>query len=141
MFKIKRKMSLTINLPTTVEQKFRKEAATNGLSLDNYLLRLLQQAAKTSQKQSNSKPYSESELLKKVNLDISEAEWISYRHLIGLMRAENLTSQEHERLIELGNKIEIANAERVKYLFELAELRGISVEILMKNLGIGPIEI
>jgi hypothetical protein len=134
-------MSLTINLPTTVEQQFRKEAATNGLSLDTYLLRLLQQAARISQKQSISRQYLESELLKKINLDISEEEWTNYRYLLGLMRSENLTKQEHETLIALGDKIEVANAERVKYLFELAELRGISVEKLMKNLGIEPIEV
>ena len=129
-------MSLTINLPTTVEQQFRQEAATNGLSLDTYLLRLLQQAANISRKQPNPKQLSESELLKKINLDISEAEWTSYRHLIGLMRAETITEKEHETLIELGDKIEIANANRVKYLFELAELRGISVEKLKKLIGL-----
>jgi hypothetical protein len=134
-------MSLTINLPTTVEQQFRQEAATNGLSFDTYLLRLLQQAANLSRKQPNPKQFSESELLKKINLDISDAEWTSYRHLIGLMRAETLTEKEHEVLMALGDKIEIANVNRVKYLFELAELRGISVEKLMKNLGITPIEI
>jgi hypothetical protein len=140
-FKITEKMSLTINLPTSVEQQFRKEATINGLSLDNYLLRLLQQASKISQKQLNSKQYLESELLKKINLDISEEEWTNYRHLVGLMRAEKLTPQAHETLIALGDKIEIANAQRVKYLFELAELRGISVEKLMENLKIEPIEI
>jgi hypothetical protein len=134
-------MSLTINLPTTVEQQFRQEAATNGLSLDTYLLRLLQQAANISRKQPEFRQFSESELLKKINLDISDAEWADYRHLIGLMRAETITEKEQETLAELGDKIEIANAKRVKYLFELAELRGISVEKLMKNLGIVPIEI
>jgi hypothetical protein len=98
-------------------------------------LRLLQQAANISRKQPNPKQFSESDLLKKINLDISEAEWTSYRHLIGLMRAETLTAKQHEALIALGDKIEIDNANRVKYLFELAELRGISVEKLMKNLG------
>lgn len=135
-------MALTINLPVSIEQQFRQEADLNGLSLDSYLLRLLQQAAKTSQKQpSKSKHFLESELLKKINLDISEEEWTNYRHLIGLMRAERLSKQEHEELIALGDKIEAANVQRVKYLFELAELRGVSVEKLMKNLGIEPIEI
>jgi hypothetical protein len=41
-------MFLTINLPTSVEKQFRKEATINGLSLDNYLLRLLQEASKTA---------------------------------------------------------------------------------------------
>ncbi len=133
-------MSLTINLPTLVEQQFRQEAATNGLSLDTYLQRLLQQAANISRKQ-NAKQLSESQLLEKINLEISEAEWTSYRHLIGLMREETINEKEHETLIALSDKIEIANAKRVKYLFELAELRGISVEKLMKDLGIRPIEI
>jgi hypothetical protein len=134
-------MSLTINLPINVEQQFRQEAATNGLSLDTYLLRLLQQAASISRKQPESKPFSESELLKKINLDISDAEWTQYRYLIGLMRAETITEKERETMIALGDKIEIANAKRVKCLFELAELRGVSVEKLMKNLGIAPFEI
>ena len=134
-------MSLTINLPTSVEQQFRQEATVSGMSLDNYLLRLLQQAAKISKKQSNSKQYLESELLRKINLDISENEWMSYRHLIGLMRADKLTPQAHETLVALSDKIEIANVERVKYLFELAELRGISVEKLMEKLNIQPVDL
>lgn len=133
-------MSLIINLPTLVEQQFRQEAATSGLSLDTYLQRLLQQAANLSRKQT-AKQLSESQLLEKINLDITEAEWTNYRHLIGLMRGETITEKEHETLIALSDKIEIANAERVKYLFELAELRGISVEKLMEDLGIRPIEI
>ena len=131
-------MSLTINLPQSIEQQFRQEASTNGLSLDTYLLRLLQQAAKIAQKP---KRLSESELLEKINLDISEAEWTTYRHLIGVMRQECLTEQEHEMLKALGDKIELENAKRMKYIFDLAELRGLSVEELMKNLGIEPIEI
>ncbi len=134
-------MSLTINLPTNIEQQFRQEAATNGLSLDIYLQRLLQQAAHISRKQPNHQQLLESDLLKKINLDISEAEWTNYRHLMGLLRAERITEKEHETLKDLGDKIETANAQRVKYLFELAELKGISVERLMKNLGIEPIEI
>jgi hypothetical protein len=134
-------MALTINLPTTIEQQFRQEADSKGISLDNYLLRLLKQAASLSQKRESSKSISESELLKKINLDISEEEWTTYKHLIGLRRAEILTEQEHENLIVLGDKIEIENAKRVKYLFELAQIRGISIEKLMNNLGIKPIEV
>ena len=130
-------MSLTINLPQSIEQQFRQEASTNGLSLDTYLLRLLQQAAKIGQKP---KRLSESELLEKINLDISEAEWTTYRHLIGLMRQERLTAQEHEELKALGDKIEVENAKRMKYIFDLAELRGVSAEKLMENLGIEPYE-
>jgi hypothetical protein len=131
-------MALTINLPQSIEQQFRQEAASKGVSLDNYLLRLLKHAATLTQPQSVAKPLSETELLKKINLDISEVEWANYRYLVGQRRAECLTEQEHEALIALGDKIEVANAKRLKYLIELAQLRGISLEKLTDDLAIKP---
>ena len=132
-------MPLTINLPTTIENQFRQEASQKGVSLENYLLRLLQQAARLSQK--HTPEFSENELLKKIDLGISEAEWANYRRLISLRRAECLTEQEHEALILLGDKIELANAKRLQYLLELAQLRGVSLEKIMSDLGIKPMEV
>lgn len=134
-------MALTINLPISIEQQFRQEAALKGLSLDSYLLRLLKQAANISQTQAAPKRLSEKDLLKNINLDISELEWITYRHLISLRNAERLTEQEHDKLILLGDKIEKANAKRLEYLLLLSELRGISLDKLIDDLGIKPIEI
>lgn len=134
-------MALTINLPISIEQQFRQEAALKGLSLDSYLLRLLKQAANISQTQAAPKRLSEKDLLKNINLDISESEWITYRHLISLRNAERLTEQEHDKLILLGDKIEKANAKRLEYLLLLSELRGISLDKLIDDLGIKPIEI
>lgn len=132
-------MPLTINLPTPIENQFRQEASQKGVSLENYLLRLLQQAARLSQK--HTPEFSENELLKKIDLGISEAEWANYRRLISLRRAECLTEQEHESLILLGDKIELANAKRLQYLLELAQLRGVSLEKVMSDLGIKPVEV
>lgn len=134
-------MTLMIDLPTTIEQQFRQEADSRGLSLDKYLVQLLNQVAQLSQKKTNPKLLSEAELLKKINLGISETEWTTYKHLVGLRRAENLTKEEHENLIELGDKIEQANAQRLQYVLALAQLRGVSLQKLMEDLGIKPIEI
>ncbi len=134
-------MALTINLPNTVEQQLRKEAASKGISLDNYLLRLLQQATKFSQKITNNNQLSESELLNNITLDITENEWATYKHLIGIRRAENLTEQQYEDLIALSDKIEVANAKRLHYLAELAQLRSISLDKLMHDLDIKPVEV
>ncbi len=103
-------MALTINLPQTMEQELRQDAASKGMSLDSYFMRLLKQAASVSR---TPKQLSETDLLKKINLDISEAEWTNYRHLVGLRRAERLTEQEHEALIMLSDKIENAHAKRM----------------------------
>lgn len=134
-------MSLTIELPKSIEQQFRQEATLKGLSLDNYLVQVLKQAAQLSQKGKAQKQLSEADLLKKINLGITEAEWAIYKHLIGLRREERLTEQEHQELIKLGNKIEQANAQRLEYLFELSQLRGVSLQKVMTDLGIKPVEV
>ena len=134
-------MALTINLPQTIEQQLRQEAATKGMSMDRYFLYLLKQAASVGQSKEMPKTLTETDLLKKVNLDISEAEWTKYRHLVGLRRAERLTEQEYEALIALSDKIEIAHAKRMEYLWALAQLRGVSLDKIMDDLGIKPVEI
>lgn len=87
------------------------------------------------------KHLSEADLLKKINLGISEVEWATYKRLIGLRREERLTHEEHQELINLGDKIEEANAQRLEYLFALSQLRGVSLKKVMLDLGIKPIEI
>jgi iron-sulfur cluster repair protein YtfE (RIC family) len=133
-------MALTINLPQSTEQELRQDAASKGMSLDSYFLRLLKQAA-TPQSKNVSKLSSETDLLKKINLDISESEWVEYRRLIGLRRAEQLTEEAHQALIQLGNKIEDAHAKRMEHLWSLAQLRGVSLDKIMQDLGIKPIEV
>ena len=134
-------MSLTIELPTSIEQQFRKEATSKGLSLDNYLVQVLKQVAQLSQQKISPKPLSEASLLKKINLGISDAEWLTYKNLIALLREDRLTEQEHKNLIALGDKIENANALRLQYLFALAQLRNVPLPQLMADLGIKPIEL
>ena len=121
--------------------RLRQEASSKGLSLDNYLVQILKHAAHISQKNKGQKQLSETDLLKKINLGITEAEWAIYKHLIVLRREERLTEQEHQELINLGDKIEQANAQRLEYLFELSQLRGVSLQKVMTDLGIKPVEV
>ncbi len=134
-------MTLTIDLPQPLEHQFRQEADSKGLNLDNYLVLLLKQVAQVSKKETMTKPLSEFDLLKKINTGITEAEWAIYKKLNTLRREERLTEQEHQTLIALGDKIEHANVERVKYLIALAQLRGITLQNLMLDLGIKPVEV
>jgi hypothetical protein len=68
-------------------------------------------------------------------------EWENYRRLLKLRKAELLTPQDHEMLIALSDKIELANAERLKYLVMLAKLRGVTLPVLMGDLKIVPVEL
>jgi hypothetical protein len=134
-------MAFMIDLPAPLEVRLRQAATENNLSLDQYLATLIEQAIQYRTARRVSKPLTEKELLKKINLPITEIEWATYRNLISLRRAEQLTEAQHTQLIELGDKIEMANAKRLQYLWSLAQLRKVSLRQLIQDLGIQPIEV
>ena len=135
-------MALTIELPPNIEQQLLKGATQKGISLENYLVQLLSSATKAQKKQVKDKPLSETELLQKINLGITltEAEWLTYRRLVALRKAELLTENEHKQLIHLSKKIEEANTERLIYLVALSKLRQVSLDKVMADLGLFPVE-
>ncbi len=131
-------MTLNLEIPQAIEQQLIQEANLQGVSLDNYLVQVLKRVVK---KPKSSDKLSESDLLKKINLNISESEWLDYKQLTAFRRAETISDQDYQRLLLLGNKIELANAERFQYLIALAQLRQVSLDKLMADLGIKPVEI
>lgn len=78
----------------------------------------------------------ESDLLKQINIGIVLNTWQRYEELKAKRRDATLSPAEHEELISIGNKIEIANAQRISALSQLAALRHTSLEELMDQLGI-----
>lgn len=134
-------MSLTIELPSNIEQQLRQDAIQKGLKLEAYLLQLLGAASGLRKTSSNNKATTESELLQKINLEITESEWENYRHLVALRKSEKLSNKDIENLIALSEKIETANTKRLSNLAKLAKLRNVSLEKTMSDLGIFPVEI
>ena len=136
-------MALTIELPSNIEQQLLQRAKQKGISLENYLLQLISHATNLPKKQVKKKSISElseSELLQKINLDITEEEWATYRHLTDLRKAENITDSEYAQLIQLGEKIENANVVRLKYLVALSKIRNVSLDKVMADLGLLRVE-
>ena len=135
-------MALTIELPSNIEQQLLQGATQKGMSLENYLVQLLSNATKSHKKHAESTLLTETDLLQKINSFtlLSETEWADYHHLMVLRRAETLTEDEYQQLIHLGKKIEEANVERLKYLIELSKLRHVSLDTVMADLGLLPIE-
>ncbi|MBE9200953.1 STAS/SEC14 domain-containing protein [Nodularia sp. LEGE 04288] len=78
----------------------------------------------------------ESELLLKINQGISLDIQNYYNDLIAKREAETLTDEEYRELLSLTEQIEKQQAQRIEYLVELANLRGISLNALMESLGI-----
>jgi hypothetical protein len=132
-------MTLNIDLPQVIEQQLIQEAFQKGISLDSYLATVLKQVVYKSRQKKAKRNLSESAILKHINLSVTEAEWTEYRRLIALR--ETISEPEYAHLIALGDKIEAANVQRLKYLVQLAQLRQVSLQQVMNDLGIKPVEL
>ncbi len=129
-------MSLTLELPNTIELQFQQEAKLKGLSLDEYLVQILKKAASKHLKKDV-----EAELLQQINKGLSEKDWIKYHTLLKQRKENNLSKTEYQDLVKLIDKVELANANRMRYLIQLAQLRDTSLRQLMVDLDLKPIEI
>lgn len=83
-------------------------------------------------------PVAESELLLKINHPVPDDLQRRYDELLARRDARTLTSEEHEGLLVLTDQVEILEAERMKHLIELAQLRRITLDELMNQLGLQP---
>ena len=83
-------------------------------------------------------PKEEAGLLEKINQGLAPDAQRRYDELTTKRRAETLTSEEHQELLTLIDRIERADAERAQILIDLARLRKVSVPTLMSDLGIRP---
>lgn len=128
-------MSVTIAFPPPIEKRLRDGAARQGVSLEQYITQVVLSGLSGSN-QSDADELSEDELLRRIQLNVQPHELDEYYRLAALRKAEQLSENEYEKLLALTDKIEIAHAERMKYVVALAKLRGISLEQIMVDLGI-----
>lgn len=80
----------------------------------------------------------ETELLLKINQILDEKTQENYQLLIKKRQKEELNNNEYEELLRLTESIEKYQNKRLKYLVELGNLRGCSLEKLMEELEIKP---
>jgi hypothetical protein len=81
-------------------------------------------------------PEREAELLQTINQGLPVALQRRYDELTAQLRADTITSAEHHELLQLIDQIELANAERMQHVIELAQLRNLSLDELTNQLGI-----
>ncbi|MBK6903908.1 MAG: hypothetical protein IPH04_14205 [Saprospirales bacterium] len=80
----------------------------------------------------------EASLIKKINRNLPPAVRKRFSVLEAKRSEGSLSEVEHRELLAIVEELEQLNAERVQCLGELAQLRGIAVRDLMKQLGIRP---
>jgi restriction endonuclease Mrr len=84
-------------------------------------------------------PVRETELLQKINEGVSDGVYTRLEELSAKLDAEVLTAEEHQELLSLVELVEQVDAERMGYLTELAQIRGVPLDDLMKKLGLYPL--
>jgi hypothetical protein len=80
----------------------------------------------------------ESELILKINTIVSIDLREKYNVLYEKFRNKTLTEAENQELLKLNDKLEMLNAERLKFIGKLAKLRGRTLDEIMQDLKIKP---
>lgn len=78
----------------------------------------------------------ESALFAIINTALPEDKRQRLAELVELRSSEALTTGAHSELLELQQQLESLHADRVKALADLAQLRGVTLTVLMEQLGI-----
>lgn len=81
-------------------------------------------------------PQREAVLLQQINTPLPAQTLADYQELSQKLRDESITPEEHAHLLTLVDVVELADAERMQHLFELAQLRNVPLDTLMQQLGI-----
>ncbi len=134
-------MTITIDLPDTLEQEVREAAALAGVAPDAYIATALRERLAQLQASASRParlPLAESRLLTAINASLSGFDWARYNLLGARRRAEIIDEAELAELTALADALEAANVRRVAALAELARLRGVPLDALMLSLGIAP---
>jgi len=81
-------------------------------------------------------PQREAELLQAINHGLPADLQQRYNELSAKLQAETITPPEHQELLSLIAQIEQTDAARMQHLIELAQLRHVSLDGLLNQLGI-----
>jgi len=128
-------MSLTIQLPTSIEHQLRDHARREGLSLERFVTNILVSGISV-EKPLPREMWTEAELLRRVHLTVSPEELEEFYRLSDLRRKEQLSEVEYEKLVALTHRVEIAHAERMKYVVALSKLWEKPLAVTLSELGI-----
>jgi hypothetical protein len=126
-------LTVTLDIAPELERRLHDEAAKEGVDTATYIEHTLKERLRRT---GNRLKRGEAELLQQIDRGLPQEEWQRYHELVAKRRADTITLEEYEELISLSDQIEVANAKRVEYLAELAQIRGVSLKALMRELGI-----
>ena len=78
----------------------------------------------------------ETDLLRRINQGLPVGKQQRFDELTVKRRADTLNPDEHQELLQVLDQIEQHDVKRLEALAELAQVRNVSIRVLMKDLGI-----
>jgi len=75
-------------------------------------------------------------LLQKINQGLPTEVRKRYEELNDKLHKETITPEEHQEFLQLVDRLELADAERLRHLIELADIRNVTVDTLVSQLDI-----
>lgn len=135
-------MTMTLNLTPELERQLRAEAARTGVPADALVLKAVEQqllgATEVGSSAAASLSPHEVKLLSAINTGFPAEFWERYHALRATGQDGNagLSPSDRAELLDLSDRIEAAQVERLKLAVELAKLRGVPLDALLRQLGI-----
>ena len=131
-------MTLVLELPPDIESRVLQAAEAEGLDTSVYMgremaLRMPFLTAPVSM--------TEKELVEEINRGFPEAFWERFRVLVRRRQSGTMTVSEQEEAIGMTDKTEARAADRLQCLVELSGRTGKSVDQLMAEMGIRPVQV
>jgi hypothetical protein len=127
------KVHVTSQIEIDLDEVLQGLARLGTKELEQFVEKVI---ALQAQRRAPSLSKDETELLQQINCGLPANIQQRYDALNAKLHDETITSTEHEELLTLIDRIELADAERMQRLIALARLRGVSVDTLIEQLGI-----
>jgi antitoxin component of RelBE/YafQ-DinJ toxin-antitoxin module len=130
-------MSVSITLSEDIELFLQTQASKLGIPLETLISRTIEERWSAASRVSSVPAY-ESELLFKIQNAFSPEETLEYQMLCRRSDEGTITENERKRLLDLIEKRDFQNADRLVAVGEIARLRGLSMHEAMVQLNIHP---
>jgi hypothetical protein len=132
-------VSLSLDLPVDLEERLQQKAREEGINPADAAVRAIREALTL---RSSPSMLPEAEIVQRLHATEQGFDsnfWDRYRELLAHVRDETMTEALREEFIPYQDRVEIANAERLRYLAELARRYSLSLPEVIGRFGVGPL--
>ncbi len=133
-------MSLVLQINPSLENRMRKNAKRKGVELSQFIVQILELNFPDEKAKPKIIAKKEAELLQKIELAIPIETWERFHILRAKRQNETIVDSEIAEYTAINQQIEAANVERLAVLVELAKIKKVSLEEIMKQLGLTTME-